>query len=452
MPLEPKQNIEEELKAYAKERRERANALSEMPLVTRRQLQREVEQTLSKPRSETRWQIFQSLWPRLAFAGIIAVIFVGVLYWQGYFHAEKTLVVADNNQQDRLGESVEKMPSQNKVSHENDQLKKNQSDELQKNQAEHPATVAIKESETPPASAAVATRQSTETKGYGGEGAPLNAGRGSGGEFSGERARRLEGHAHTEPDTVGNTTSVGGTGVALTREKIAFAEKKVAETPSAQVTASSPKDESQSIPVMALNQNAAPVATAQTPLNNQASNVQNLSNNNWNQVSRNQLSLQFVRVDNRNQYRANLLSPALPRVMTSFVMERHGNSIRVFDGDGSVYEGSTVEQADASRNQAQNMVNVRTVAGGQGLAFRVSGLNRTRKQQIVFEGTLSCEAVANSSMALNQSPAQNTQSAVNLQNVNQTQNNSFNDVTFSINGRMKVGDNIEFVMDAKSLH
>lgn len=483
MPSEPQQNIEEELKAYAKERRERADALSEMPLAMRKRLQGEVDRAFVKPRFKTRWEMFQSLWPRLAFAGIIAVVFVGILYWQGYFHAAKTMVVAGNNQQDRARGNIEKVPFQQTDTGEKKRFESKQSDEPQRLLTKNSATIATKVLESAPAS--------ESRKGYGSAPVPAAASVGKdigavdqnmeapqkeksevaqlAGESSKEAVGKthpitLDGHIHAEPVPMVSAAPVPETGGKPAHETMALAKKKVMETSNAQGVRSKgqmdsvPAIDQKTVASLVQSQNAAPVVKDLGMLINQTSNAQKLSNNYWTQMSQKELNLHFVCIDNRNQYRANLLSPALPRVMVSFVMERHGNLIRVSDEDGSVYEGKIVDQTDASRNQAQNLANMKMVTGNQGVAFRVSGLNKTRKQQIVFDGTLTWETVANLALARNQLPArnaaanlQNAQNSINIKNET-SQINFLDNVTFWINGRMKVGENIEFVMDARSLH
>lgn len=80
MPSEPEREIEKQLKAYAKKRRQHAGAPLELHPVTRRMLQNEV--AALKPAnpaggSKKRWTVF---WPRLAMAGFLFTM-LGIGTW-----------------------------------------------------------------------------------------------------------------------------------------------------------------------------------------------------------------------------------------------------------------------------------------------------------------------------------------------------------------------------------
>src|SRR5258707_1246219 len=82
MPLEPDNQIERVLKAYAKKRREEAGASFDMPAATRRLLQTEVARQRPKPDagSPSFLQLLVSFWPRAAFAAALLVV-LGLLIW-----------------------------------------------------------------------------------------------------------------------------------------------------------------------------------------------------------------------------------------------------------------------------------------------------------------------------------------------------------------------------------
>jgi len=92
-------------------------------------------------------------------------------------------------------------------------------------------------------------------------------------------------------------------------------------------------------------------------------------------------------------------------VLASFQLEQNGDDIRVVDSDGSVYAGSLLE-TNANQNapaqmasrmatfaprqaaeQNANKQNMQSSAGG--IPFRVTGMNRSSQQNVVFEGSLS---------------------------------------------------------------
>src|SRR5437667_4905930 len=86
MSTEPKPNIEEQLRAFARKRRESLREPLEMPPVTREMLQSEVAHGLSSrpdaPQASAGWSWLTALWPRFAVVGcLLAVILVASLRW-----------------------------------------------------------------------------------------------------------------------------------------------------------------------------------------------------------------------------------------------------------------------------------------------------------------------------------------------------------------------------------
>jgi hypothetical protein len=87
-------------------------------------------------------------------------------------------------------------------------------------------------------------------------------------------------------------------------------------------------------------------------------------------------------------------------VLASFELQQNGSSLAVVDADGSVYQGSLLTNNPVSQSQAptamlrgttQNQVSPGAKnedAAGNNFYFRVSGQNRTSKQNVVFSGSL----------------------------------------------------------------
>ena len=87
-------------------------------------------------------------------------------------------------------------------------------------------------------------------------------------------------------------------------------------------------------------------------------------------------------------------------VLVSFELQQDGSNIAVVDADGSVYQGSLQTNSPVSQNQVPTVAppgaaqsQISDVANNQGAAgnnfyFRVTGQNRTSKQNIVFSGNL----------------------------------------------------------------
>jgi hypothetical protein len=85
-------------------------------------------------------------------------------------------------------------------------------------------------------------------------------------------------------------------------------------------------------------------------------------------------------------------------VLANFQLQQAGNTIRVVDADGSVYDGSILPANETGQSEraaeAMPMERARTVAVQDGLQtapgqfFRVAGTNLTLKQKVVFSGDL----------------------------------------------------------------
>ena len=113
----------------------------------------------------------------------------------------------------------------------------------------------------------------------------------------------------------------------------------------------------------------------------------------------------------QNFFKNNVLSTKTASVLANFQMEQNGDSLRVVDGDGSVYEGTwQVANAVAQKTQADGLptqappggagIPQQTFAqrqnsadnGGQMLAlnysFQVTGTNLSLKKAVVFTGNL----------------------------------------------------------------
>ena len=127
-------------------------------------------------------------------------------------------------------------------------------------------------------------------------------------------------------------------------------------------------------------------------------------------VAQTSSSLRFTQADDRGRLRKNFNSPAPAPVLNDFQFERTDNTVRITDGDGSVYTGQIVsvmlnENQTAARGlvldatklkraagqpESQNQFGFQKQAAGvpQTVLFRVQGTNLTRGQRVEFEGNL----------------------------------------------------------------
>lgn len=122
------------------------------------------------------------------------------------------------------------------------------------------------------------------------------------------------------------------------------------------------------------------------------------------------LRLSFAQEDSRARYRQNLNSPAVPNVLTTFQIERAGNTIRIIDADGSTYSGQIISgeangiaaysKADTRANSVKGNLAHRdapALAGraentqAAGFSFRAAGTNQTLNQPVEFFGTMALD-------------------------------------------------------------
>jgi type II secretory pathway pseudopilin PulG len=117
----------------------------------------------------------------------------------------------------------------------------------------------------------------------------------------------------------------------------------------------------------------------------------------------------------------NTIAPAqaVP-VLVNFQVQQNGNAVRVVDADGSVYDGSLLPESAVAQNEPApaaapappvttpaQVERAKTSASqdesqtAQNYFFRVTGMNRTLKQNVVFAGNLL--AIANTTTNLQQS-------------------------------------------------
>lgn len=177
--------------------------------------------------------------------------------------------------------------------------------------------------------------------------------------------------------------------------------------------------------------------------------------------------LNYVRQDQKaarfsNTGKADSKTP----VLASFDVEQNGNELRVIDSDGSTYAGNIVLAVDqietdkdslkmkveekASRNKTPTGAAVILSNGGNSPVqnnpfFRVSGTNKTLKQQVVFSGNFIQATNAAQSQLLDLRVANQEQTFSNLQAFPSVLNNSI------IVGRAQVEKDKAFDVNAEQV-
>jgi hypothetical protein len=145
--------------------------------------------------------------------------------------------------------------------------------------------------------------------------------------------------------------------------------------------------------------NSAEITSVTAPVTAQANNGLMKAERPQLQVVQQLAQAQFKSIENlfRNNSAAAKTSP----VLANFQVQQTGNELRVLDGDGSVYDGSlTVANAtdqmgpsgSAGTREQTARPNPDAVGGefsaAQNYFFRVTGMNQTLKQKVVFSGNL----------------------------------------------------------------
>jgi hypothetical protein len=165
-----------------------------------------------------------------------------------------------------------------------------------------------------------------------------------------------------------------------------------------------------------------------------------------------QQNMRFSQVDNRGQYRANVNSPALPKVLTTFGLERNGSNVIVRDADGSIYSGNVLVYTNISPTTQLNTYTANALANGNvaedNYAFRVSGYNGRVRAKVIFTGNLT-----NAFVLTNQADfarqQDNFRNQSNGQNQIGTRNQQALQQNLLLNGRVQIGKQTEFDIQAE---
>lgn len=107
----------------------------------------------------------------------------------------------------------------------------------------------------------------------------------------------------------------------------------------------------------------------------------------------------FVQTEDRTRLRRNFNSPPPVNILNSFQFEHSGDVVRVVDEDGSIYTGSIGTDKSAINGRVGGGVTELTkkagaAPGAQQVYFHVTGTNRSLKQPVVFDGSLTWPAAA----------------------------------------------------------
>jgi hypothetical protein len=419
MPDEPTRRIEEELRAYAEQRRAEAGSPFELHPVNRRLLQDEVVRTLGagKARAETGRSWLKLLWPRLALAGAICLVGVFVVLQlmptkpNSKYQMAKTDAPAEATptaqpaapppitpvavpapearaEQDRTDRLASPARRDFAVESKARGAGVEAAPELAKLKDVAPAA-------PPPVSAASAPADSSPEasmrRRYGLRPAP-------GRELA---QTRTAPQPVTQPTRGQPAPQPGLASASETRQPAVLAEealraegtRRVEPTPT--VALAAPPSPAQPAPATSLALRAEPGLKAEAG----AFAFVN--------VAKEQAGQRFVQVE---AYRRNFNSPPPPPVLRSFQLRQSGPQIEIVDADGSIYRGA-FGKAESERDEPattppagvlDRLAQVDSAAGvarkkplgdtkavaKPGLQFYVVGTNLSLNERVTFEGEM----------------------------------------------------------------
>jgi hypothetical protein len=169
-----------------------------------------------------------------------------------------------------------------------------------------------------------------------------------------------------------------------------------ATTPAPAVT-TTPSKEAQNSAVVVASGALAAVTTTPVP----TSRFYRVQSDSRGGVSRNRALVESTQAE-------SALAETSP-VLNDFVIEQSGNTVRVIDGDGSVYAG-TVEAADSSADRARRSALVieklENAPAGQELSFRAVGSNVTLRQTVTVNARFGLETNAMRAAGYGGAPAE----------------------------------------------
>ena len=465
--------MEELLKAYAEKRRKDAGAPFDMHPATRRLLQGEVARRWAKDQrqSPSFLQLLINFWPRLAFA-ISAVLLLGVVVW---------LSTPDSRRKSRtqMAQNAKKPAAEPLAA---DKYEERLADKDSESAADrHKLTLAERDnaaapsapSATPPASSAARAQaeakapavdpfllsQTEERKETSSLAAGASRAPAIGGGIAGEDPRGYSFFSQAPADT--NSPGLLGAkrapqsaasgGLAPDNNSLANGAKLTLNSPAAQARAKDGPallrargiDEGQ----LTLGRSAATQATAGATALAYSSEQERLLRKSDAPVNAPAVAAAGKELDGlaartdaaelpggaRVHFRELSEKPqsaAKPVLLSSFDVEQNGDRIRIYDADGSVYDGRVTSAADKTARMAGPSGTTETATrelkatektpapttlalapepSPQKLLFQASGTNRNLKQLVVINGTLIAAADAKAKAEANVSLAQQTQ-------------------------------------------
>ena len=479
----PNPKMEEILKAYGRKRQAEAGSSFEMHPATRKLLQDEVKRTFPQFGKRHPARLWTLLWPRLAFGGAL----FGILMWVVVLAEKKTSsknITLSKNLPARRDEALDRRPGAEAYSGIAVSL-----DALQPSApAEQTlATPTVSKANNQPKAPAPELKSKVEEKlqrnyRYGEESrekldsykeADLRKKK----EVSNSSTILREIAAASSKQTSANKPAVAGAGEGKS------AADKLSNLPRSEVevqkSAENPVTARYALSLPGEAKAAKPAVTA-LQIDTLAMSKTKADNLGFTSpsppASASSPTLHFVRAESALRYRRNLLSPPMPNVLSSFQFDRFGETVRLTDTDGSIYEGAInlSEQRgapilaqrqtglpDLNEPGARKDFSARAVDPTKALTFQVSGTNRTLNQLVTFQGSVAptiADTILKRDVARSKSPAEiarnETAAPKRLGQLTpapeKNSSNAAAPAAMRIQGRVSIGGTDEFEVRANS--
>jgi hypothetical protein len=447
MPSEqPNENMDKALKAYAQKRREDSPEI-EMDLVTRNMLQAEMKRTLGEVPvpAATRARPRFAWWPQMIIGvASVAALAIAVLFWK---------LPSRNERSDKVGfasENRSAIPADATVPAPKSQPETTIVNGASADQPSFPTPT--------PAPAAVASEKPTEEKDL------------SKNEIVAKRVEPRPDETKKEVPTV-TQSSVAATTTAQTSDSQLTADVAAEPSKAGPAIVESPNGGRAALTAVPSTPSVEPVSpSGSVALNTVAPKLSTPASDKaesytfgrkqdvvQQQQQQQQQKIRFSQINNRSQYRENLNSPPLPKVLLNFGLQRTGSNVVVVDGDGSTYSGNVISKpgnqqagilAGAAKAPAltDSGLDRKQEAPDDNFAFKVSGYNKRLRAKVVFSGSVS-NAAQNVADGLN-SEAQTRNAGQNQLAVKSWSQNSQNAQNVLLNGHVQVGRTSEYEIQA----
>jgi hypothetical protein len=358
--------MDEQLKAYAQERRAQAGSAFELHPATRNLLQGEAARTVGQPsgRLNREREAVPFFWRRLVLGGACtALLFVGAGLWLR-FDAERELNLTRQRDSNLWFFAQNTVQPESKPAESNELRKRVETFQLSgapERQLARTTAETLRREETPnPARPA----ESLAPDGPRLDLALATTPPAQEADLASNAPRYQFGlHPSAEKDARLGRDNAAAAGAAAAPEPTApiYANVTADANPSAN-TASDLELKAASAPRV-----AAPMVDS-LPVAAQSAN-----------------GIYFKQVDPRARLRKNLNSPPLPKVLNTFELQQNDQTVNLIDADGSVYQGAILSTLS---NQAS-----------PGFKFNAAGTNRTLNKAVMFTGEFSAPAEAGGSQA-----------------------------------------------------